>query len=89
MFLGDHVTEHALKAVDFKGEAMTFKATAGAVLTTLQHCLDTVGQREDIWKRRLEKEIERRKHLEEMYQAAKEQAGKRVIIRDGPDFEVR
>lgn len=84
---GDHVAEHALKAVDFKGEAMTFKATAGAVLTTLQHCLDTVGQREDIWKRRLEKEIERRKQLEDMYQAAKEQAGKQVIIRGGPDFE--
>ncbi|XP_075216905.1 ceramide transfer protein isoform X2 [Lycorma delicatula] len=81
------VSEHALKAVDFKGEAMTFKATARAVLTTLQHCLEAVGQREEVWRRRLERETERRRKLEEIYRVLKQQPGNRVIVHGGPDHE--
>uniref|UniRef100_A0A1B6ECM8 Ceramide transfer protein n=1 Tax=Clastoptera arizonana TaxID=38151 RepID=A0A1B6ECM8_9HEMI len=84
---GELVTEHALKAVDFKGEAMTFKATAGAVLSTLQFCLEAVGQREDIWRRRLDKEIERRKKLEDLYRNVKQQAGGIVVMHGSPDEE--
>lgn len=83
------MSEHALKAVDFKGEAMTFKATAGAVLTTLQFCLEAVGQREDIWRRRLDREVERRKRLEGLYRTAKQHAGERIVMMHGsPDQEV-
>lgn len=56
----------ALKSVDFKGEALTFRETTNAMLSSLQHCLDAVGQREDVWRRRLEKEMERRKQLEQV-----------------------
>lgn len=89
MFISeDVISEHALKAVDFKGEAMTFKATAGAVLTTLEHCLEAVGQREEVWRRRLERETERRRKLEEIYRVMKQQPSSRVIVHGGPDHEV-
>ncbi|KAK3923745.1 Ceramide transfer protein [Frankliniella fusca] len=53
------------RAIDFKGEAMTFKATTTGVLTTLEHCLEMVRQSEDLWRKRLEREVERRRRLEE------------------------
>ena len=51
---------------DFKGEAITFKATTAGILATLTHCIDLMQQREENWKRRLEKEVEKRKKLEEI-----------------------
>lgn len=47
--------EHGKHAVDFKGEAFTFKATTAGILATLGHCIELMGQREESWKRRLEK----------------------------------
>ena len=41
--------------MDFKGEALTFKATTSGILTTLQHCIDLMQQREEAWKKRLDK----------------------------------
>lgn len=52
--------------IDFKGESITFKATTAGILATLTHCIDLMQQREDNWKRRLEKEVEKRKKLEEI-----------------------
>lgn len=56
-----------LKPIDFRGEAITFRATTTGVLTTLQHCLDIIIQRDESWKKKLNKEIERRHKLEELY----------------------
>jgi len=50
---------------DFKGEAITFKATTAGILATISHCIDLMQQREEVWKRRFDKEVERRKRLEE------------------------
>ena len=47
--------QHGAHAVDFKGESFTFKATTAGILATLSHCIDLMAQREDSWKRRLEK----------------------------------
>lgn len=66
MVLDESDDKLALKSVDFKGEALTFRETTNAMLSSLQHCLDAVGQREDVWRRRLEKEMERRKQLEQV-----------------------
>ena len=41
--------------VDFKGEAITFKATTLGVLSTLQHCLDLMSTETESWKRKLNK----------------------------------
>lgn len=47
--------QHGSHAIDFKGEALTFKATTAGILATLAHCVDLVNQREESWKRRVEK----------------------------------
>lgn len=83
-------------SVDFKGEAITFKATSEGVLATLQHCVELMGQREDAWRRRWEKEVEKRRRLHDLYKTLKDQftlqTGEsprpRVLIHGGPDYEV-
>ncbi|EFN72983.1 Collagen type IV alpha-3-binding protein [Camponotus floridanus] len=85
----------AEQSVDFKGEAITFKATSEGVLATLQHCVELMIQREDAWRRRWEKEIEKRRKLQELYKALKDQVAMhhndsprpRVLIHGGPDYE--
>lgn len=86
----------AEQSVDFKGEAITFKATSEGVLATLQHCVELMGQREDAWRRRWEKEVEKKRKLQELYKALKDQVAMhhngsprpRVVIHGGPDYEV-
>lgn len=75
------------KAIDFKGEAMTFKATTSGVLATLEHCLEMVRQSEDVWRKRLEREVERRRRLEENIRTLRTH-GSRPIVHAGPDCEV-
>jgi hypothetical protein len=85
----DIAAQHGAHAIDFKGEAMTFKATTAGVLATLQHCLELVGQREDTWRRRLEREVERRRKIEEMYRTARQEAAThRLALHGSPDYEV-
>ena len=74
-------------ALDFKGEAVTFKATTAGILSNLSHCIELMHQRDESWKRKLEKEIEKKKKINEAYQnLVKEKANITVI--NGPDFEV-
>ena len=65
--------EHGSQAVDFRGEALTFKATTAGVLARLQHCLDLFNQSQEGWKRRLEREVDKRKKVEELYRQALEE----------------
>ncbi|CAG0914476.1 unnamed protein product [Notodromas monacha] len=92
-----------VQPANFRGESATFKvpfcpwfssaclcfvlATSSAILTTLGHCIDTVAQREDVWRKRLEKEEEKRRHLEEMCSQGRilPTGDKRLLL--GPDFE--
>ncbi|XP_012264043.1 ceramide transfer protein isoform X1 [Athalia rosae] len=92
----DLAFDPAEQSVDFKGEAITFKATSEGVLATLQHCLELMTQREDAWRRRWEREVEKRRKVEELYyKAVKEQvqasredfSRPRVLIHGGPDYE--
>lgn len=86
----------AEQAVDFKGEAITFKATSEGVLATLQHCVELMVQREDAWRRRWEKEVEKKRKVQELYKSLKDQVGTqqtdsprpRLLIHGGPDYEV-
>ncbi|KAF7408715.1 hypothetical protein HZH66_003252 [Vespula vulgaris] len=85
----------AEQSVDFKGEAITFKATSEGVLATLQHCIELMIQREDAWRRRWEKEVEKKRKLQELYKTLKDQITMhqsdsprpRVLIHGGPDYE--
>ncbi|XP_017486282.1 PREDICTED: collagen type IV alpha-3-binding protein-like [Rhagoletis zephyria] len=77
-----------LKPIDFKGESITFRATTSGVLTTLQHCVDIIAESDDLWKKKLEREIDRRKRTEEQNRKYKEEIEKiKRISYPGPDFE--
>lgn len=65
--------EQSSHAVDFRGEALTFKATTAGVLARLQHCLDLFNQSQEGWRRRLEREKDKRKKVEELYKQALEE----------------
>ncbi|CAG7835936.1 unnamed protein product [Allacma fusca] len=81
--------QKGLRTVDFRGEALTFKATTAGILTSLSHCIDVMSQREEMWKKRVEKEVEKRRKVEEYFkQALKEaQESKKMVVMGGPDCE--
>uniref|UniRef100_A0A336MKJ2 Ceramide transfer protein n=2 Tax=Culicoides sonorensis TaxID=179676 RepID=A0A336MKJ2_CULSO len=79
---------NGLKMNDFKGEAITFRTTTAGVLTTLQHCVDIIVQKDDALKWKLDKEIERRKKVEEELRLCKEELEKsKKVSLLGPDLE--
>jgi len=65
-----------LDPIDFRGEAITFKATTMGVLSTLQHCLDLMSSESENWKKKLDKEKNR-----------KETLAKQLAIVSRPDLE--
>lgn len=72
-----------------QGESITFRATTTGVLTTLQHCLDIVNERDESWKKRLDKEIERRRRSEGQSRKYKDELKKtKNASFPGPDLEV-
>jgi hypothetical protein len=36
-------SQHGLNTLDFKGEAITFKATTAGIVATMSHCIDLVS----------------------------------------------
>uniref|UniRef100_A0A4W5LNA9 Uncharacterized protein n=1 Tax=Hucho hucho TaxID=62062 RepID=A0A4W5LNA9_9TELE len=77
-----------INGIDFKGEAITFKATTAGILATLSHCMDLMVRREDSWQKRLDQETEKRRRIEEGYKSALSELKKKSHFR-GPDYEVR
>lgn len=41
--------------IDFKGEAITFKATTEGILSTMSHCIEIMVKHEENWQKRLDK----------------------------------
>uniref|UniRef100_A0A3Q2YVB6 Ceramide transfer protein n=1 Tax=Hippocampus comes TaxID=109280 RepID=A0A3Q2YVB6_HIPCM len=76
----------AVNGIDFKGEAITFKATTAGILATLSHCIDLMVKREDSWQKRLDKEMEKRRRIEESYKSALNELKKKSHF-GGPDYE--
>ncbi|XP_069606336.1 ceramide transfer protein isoform X1 [Ranitomeya imitator] len=81
-----HVTPKCINGIDFKGEAITFKATTAGILATLSHCIDLMVKREDNWQKRLDKEVEKRRRVEEAYKNAMTELKKKSHF-GGPDYE--
>jgi len=85
--------KHGLQAVDFKGEAITFKATTAGILATIGYCIELMGQREEQLKKRLEREQALRKQFEERLRevektkALEERLNDGIVSKPGPDFE--
>ena len=97
LLLGSHlpsrevIHQHAHHSVDFRGEAITFKATTAGILATLSHCMEVLAQREEAWRRKCEREMEKRRRAEEMLKEVSKEADtrRRVVLVGGPDYEVR
>ncbi|MEE6517205.1 hypothetical protein FKM82_027274, partial [Ascaphus truei] len=81
-----HVTPKGINGIDFKGEAITFKATTAGILATLSHCIELMMKREDSWQKRLDKEVEKRRRVEEAYRNAISELKKKCQF-GGPDYE--
>ncbi|EDX09673.1 GD13006 [Drosophila simulans] len=78
-----------LKSIDFKGESITFRATTSGVLTTLQHCLEIIAESDESWKRKLEREIDKRRRSEDQSKKLKDEVEKmKRLSYPGPDFEI-
>ncbi|XP_045156184.1 ceramide transfer protein-like isoform X1 [Mercenaria mercenaria] len=88
--LASILQQHGAHSVDFKGESFTFKATTAGIIATLSHCIELMSQREDAWRKKLEKEVDRRKKYEDAYKTLLEQHNKQQQNASrlaGPDFE--
>lgn len=59
------------------------------MLDTLAHCAELVTQREEAWRKRLERETERRRRCESLSKSYFEQLQKMRVVHSGPDLEVR
>ncbi|XP_039944942.1 ceramide transfer protein-like isoform X5 [Hirundo rustica] len=81
-----YVTPKGINGIDFKGEAITFKATTAGILATLSHCIELMVKHEESWQKRLDKEIEKRKRIEEAYKNAVTELKKKSHF-GGPDYE--
>uniref|UniRef100_A0A8C5S6I0 Ceramide transporter 1 n=1 Tax=Laticauda laticaudata TaxID=8630 RepID=A0A8C5S6I0_LATLA len=81
-----HVTPKGINGIDFKGEAITFKATTAGILATLSHCIELMVKREESWQKRLDKEVEKRRRIEEAYKNAMTELKKKSHF-GGPDYE--
>ncbi|XP_071338841.1 ceramide transfer protein-like isoform X3 [Trachinotus anak] len=75
-----------INGIDFKGEAITFKATTAGILSTLSHCIELMVKREDSWQKRLDKELEKRRRVEDAYKSAMHELKKKSHY-GGPDYE--
>uniref|UniRef100_A0AAY4A2U7 Ceramide transfer protein n=1 Tax=Denticeps clupeoides TaxID=299321 RepID=A0AAY4A2U7_9TELE len=75
-----------VNGIDFKGEAITFKATTAGILSTLSHCIELMVRQEESWQRRLDKELEKRRRVEEAYRGALAELKKKPHY-GGPDYE--
>uniref|UniRef100_A0A671TRT4 Ceramide transfer protein n=1 Tax=Sparus aurata TaxID=8175 RepID=A0A671TRT4_SPAAU len=76
-----------MNGIDFKGEAITFKATTAGILSTLSHCIELMMKREDSWQKRLDKELEKRRRVEDAYKSAVNELKKKSHY-GGPDYEL-
>uniref|UniRef100_A0A8C1W6Q1 Ceramide transfer protein n=1 Tax=Cyprinus carpio TaxID=7962 RepID=A0A8C1W6Q1_CYPCA len=80
------LSHKGINGIDFKGEAITFKATTAGILATLSHCIDLMVKREDSWQKRLDKEMEKRRRVEDAYKSALSELKMKSHF-GGPDYE--
>ncbi|CAG5128563.1 unnamed protein product [Candidula unifasciata] len=84
--LASVLQQHGGHSIDFKGEALTFKSTTSGIIATLSHCIELMGQREEAWKKKVDREVDKRKKFEEAYKTLLSDKTKKLIL-GGPDYE--
>ncbi|ODM92755.1 Collagen type IV alpha-3-binding protein [Orchesella cincta] len=95
--LNHALTQSGLKIVDFRGEALTFKTCFmkfkfilgdnGCLINSVSSCTEFMTQREDLWKKKHEREVQKRKKLEENFNQALKRAQRKKAAMGGPDCE--
>lgn len=66
--LNSKLNQSSLLSLDFKGEAINFKATTDSLFDSLNAALEIMQQKEDFFARKFEQDLDRKKKLEEMRQ---------------------
>lgn len=61
------IEDHGHMSLDFKGEAFTFKATTTGILHDLSLCIELMQQREEFWKKKLDKVNSNQTEKPELY----------------------
>lgn len=91
--LNSKIIQSSLSSLDFKGEAINFKATTDSLLESLNCCLEIMHQKEEeFYAKKLEQDLERKKKLEEMKQLANGTTNSSVMVNAqnvfncGPDY---
>uniref|UniRef100_A0A8B9FR58 Ceramide transfer protein n=1 Tax=Amazona collaria TaxID=241587 RepID=A0A8B9FR58_9PSIT len=59
-----HVTPKGINGIDFKGEAITFKATTAGILATLSHCIELMVKCEESWQKKKDRKYLKRMKVE-------------------------
>jgi len=81
--------QRGLQPIDFKGEAITFKATTAGILATIGYCLELLGQREEQMARRLDRELQLRRQAEERCKLLESREGSGCSREQGPGLGPR
>lgn len=84
----EQFTVRSPNGIDFRGEAITFKATTLGVIQVLGHCIELMNKRDELWKKKLEREREKCRKISEKLkemQDDKEISEQKQFI-GGPDF---
>jgi hypothetical protein len=65
--------------------ALTFKATTDGVIHNLAFCIEMMQKRDDVWRKKYDKELERRKKFQDLYTKIIKQ---KIPALGSPDAEV-
>jgi len=86
--LNSKLNQSSLSSLDFKGEAINFKATTDSLLDTLNVVLEIMQQKEDLLTKKFEQDLDRKKKLDEIRQQLNSaQANQPLNAFDcGPDY---
>ena len=91
--LSSKLIQSSLSSLDFKGEAINFRATTDSLLESLNCCLEIMQQKEEeFYAKKLEQDLERKKKLDEMRQQLSTTANgttntqQTTVFNCGPDY---
>lgn len=62
-----YVILKGINGIDFKGEVIIFKVIIVGIFVIFFYCIELMVKCEDSWQKRLDKEIEKKRRIEEVY----------------------
>lgn len=83
------LNQSSLSSLDFRGEAINFKATTDSLLETLSAVLEIMQHKEDLYAKKFEQDLDRKRRLDEMRQQLNSQTNGNnhpTVFDCGPDY---